>query len=112
MSDEEGVTPFEVVLDATPGRVTLAPGKGALGTWRSRFWAGPGLRADCVLSLQSRDELVGKPESGGGYVSKHLSLLGGGKTCKGYARVANRTRGIRPSGMTTGAAGNVAMVEL
>jgi hypothetical protein len=76
------------------------------------LWAGPGLRADCVLSLQSRDELVGKPESGGVYVRKHLSLLGGGKTCEGYARVANRTRGIRPSGMTTGAAGNVAMVEL
>ena len=27
--------PFEVVLDATLTRVTLVPGKGALGTWRS-----------------------------------------------------------------------------
>ena len=34
-SDEEGVTPFEVVLDVTLTRVTLVSGKGALGTWRS-----------------------------------------------------------------------------
>jgi hypothetical protein len=27
--------PFEVTLDATLTRVTLVPGKGALGTWRS-----------------------------------------------------------------------------
>ncbi len=35
MSDEEGVTPFEVVLNATLARVMLVPGKGALGTWQS-----------------------------------------------------------------------------
>ena len=29
--------PFEVVLDATLARVTLVPGKGALGTWRSWY---------------------------------------------------------------------------
>ena len=34
MSDDEGVTPFEVARDATPGSVTPAAGKGALGTWR------------------------------------------------------------------------------
>lgn len=28
--------PFEVVLDATLTRVTLVPGKGALGTWQSQ----------------------------------------------------------------------------
>jgi hypothetical protein len=31
--------PFEVVLDATLARVTLVPGKGALGTWRSYIWS-------------------------------------------------------------------------
>lgn len=36
MSDEEGVMPFEVVLDATLTRVTLVPGKGALGTCQSQ----------------------------------------------------------------------------
>ena len=36
MSDEEGVTPFEVVLDATPAEVTPEPGNEALGTWRSQ----------------------------------------------------------------------------
>ena len=28
---------FEVVLDATRSQVTLVPGKGALGTWRSYY---------------------------------------------------------------------------
>jgi hypothetical protein len=37
MSDEEGVMPFEVVLDTTLTRVTLVTGKGALGTWRSQY---------------------------------------------------------------------------
>jgi hypothetical protein len=37
MSYEEGVMPFEVVLDATLARVTLVSGKGALGTWRSNY---------------------------------------------------------------------------
>jgi hypothetical protein len=32
MSEEEGVTPFEVVVNATLTRVTLGSGKGALGT--------------------------------------------------------------------------------
>jgi len=32
MSDEDGVTPFEVVVNATLTRVTLGSGKGALGT--------------------------------------------------------------------------------
>ena len=36
MSREGGVTPFEMVHDTTLKRVTLATGKGALGTWRSR----------------------------------------------------------------------------
>jgi hypothetical protein len=35
MSDEERVTPFEAVHDTVPAEVTLLPGKGALGTWRS-----------------------------------------------------------------------------
>jgi hypothetical protein len=29
--------PFEVVLDTTLARVTLVPGKGALGIWRSEY---------------------------------------------------------------------------
>ena len=39
MSNEEGVTPFEVVHDTTPAEVTPEPGKEALGTWR--FQGGP-----------------------------------------------------------------------
>ena len=40
MSDEGGVAPSDVVLDAAPQEVTPAAGKGALGTWRAV--AGPG----------------------------------------------------------------------
>jgi hypothetical protein len=32
MSDEEGVTTFDAVLDIAPSQVTPATGKGALGT--------------------------------------------------------------------------------
>ena len=33
MSDDEGVTLFQVTLDVTPREVTLQEGKGALGAW-------------------------------------------------------------------------------
>ena len=42
------------------------------------------------------------------YVSEHLSLRGTGKAAM-KVMVANRTREIRPSGMTWGACGNVGM---
>jgi hypothetical protein len=35
MSNEERVMPFEAMQDIAPAEVTLLPGKGALGTWRS-----------------------------------------------------------------------------
>jgi hypothetical protein len=43
MSDEEGVTPFEMALDVIPVEVTPQRGKGALGTWRSGTEATAGL---------------------------------------------------------------------
>jgi len=43
----------------------------------------------------------------GVYVSRHLSFSATGKAARGHAVVANRTREIRPSGMTPGACGNV-----
>ena len=36
---------FEVALDATLPRVTLVTGKGALGTWRSRYGNGVSRRS-------------------------------------------------------------------
>jgi hypothetical protein len=33
MSDDEGVTPFQVTSDVTPREVTPQEGKGALGAW-------------------------------------------------------------------------------
>jgi hypothetical protein len=37
MSDDEGVTPFQVTFDVTPRRVTPEEGKGALGAWWTSF---------------------------------------------------------------------------
>ena len=54
-------------------------------------------------------ELWGKPGMSGVYASQRLSLGVSGKACQGHAKVANRTREIRPSGMKTGASGNVTM---
>ena len=57
MSDDEGVTPFEVVLDITPVEVTPEPGKGALGTWRTQggprtqSWEKPTLEAASSLEV-------------------------------------------------------------
>jgi hypothetical protein len=43
----------------------------------------------------------------GVHVSRHLSFGRLRKAIREYAMVANRTREIRPSGMTPGACGNV-----
>jgi len=54
-----------------------------------------------------------KPVAQGVYVGQRLSFGDPGKArLQTVAKVANRTREIRPSGMKTGARGNVAMVEL
>ena len=52
-------------------------------------------------------ELRSKPGERGVYVCQRLSLSPPGKASQRDARVANRTREIRPSGMKTGARGNV-----
>ena len=48
-----------------------------------------------------------KPGVVGVYVSRHLNFTTIGKAAREDAMVANRTREIRPSGMTPGACGNV-----
>ena len=53
-----------------------------------------------------------EPDGQGAYVSQRLSLSTSGKAPRGKARVANRTREIRPSGMKTGARGNVTHGEI
>jgi hypothetical protein len=114
MSDDEGVTPFEVARDATPGSVTPAAGKGALGTWRpqdgprtqSRGEPDPRRR-----SVDTRGELAREPSEVGAYASRRLNLTAGGKARRGKP-------GSEPdSGKPTvrdrrGAWGNVTMVEL
>jgi hypothetical protein len=50
MSNEEGVIPFEVVLEATPYEVTPRRGKEALGTWRISYVT-PGKDLDPAKSV-------------------------------------------------------------
>jgi hypothetical protein len=52
--------PFEVVRDTTLARVTLATGKGALGTWRSPDGQRRGSEEPSL-----KDEPGGKPTRGG-----------------------------------------------
>jgi hypothetical protein len=52
--------PFEVVRDTTLARVTLATGKGALGTWRS-----PDGQRRVSEEPSLKDEPGGKPTRGG-----------------------------------------------
>jgi hypothetical protein len=52
-------------------------------------------------------EMRSQPSGRGVYVCQRLSFSLLGKAPRGNARVANRTREIRPSGMKTGARGNV-----
>ena len=74
--------PFEVVQDTTLKQVTLATGKGALGTWRS-----PDGQRRVSEEPSSKDEPEGKPRPGGVYASQRLSLSGIGKTSRGKAKV-------------------------
>jgi len=60
----------------------------------------------CVGKGRARIELDSKPVKLGVYVGERLSLRGTGKAAM-IVMVANRTREIRPSGMTWGACGNV-----
>ena len=55
----------------------------------------------------ARDEPGDEPLMGGVYASQRLNLVVMREGRQGRARVANRTREIRPSGMTEGACGNV-----
>ena len=67
MSEEGGVTPFEVVHDTTLEQVTLVTGKGALGTWRSQ-------NGQRRMSEEPflKDEPGGKPKMGRGVCVRAL----------------------------------------
>ncbi len=95
--------PFEVVQDITLKQVTLATGKGALGTWRS-----PGSQRRVSEEPSLKDEPGGKPKREGVYASQRLSLARLGKASRG------KPRSEPDSGNPTvrdrrGASGNVAM---
>ena len=70
--------PVEVVLDATLTRVTLVPGKGALGTWRSP--CGQRRKSE---EPRVKDESRGQPQWVGVYASERLSLTCLGKASRG-----------------------------
>jgi len=88
-------------------------GSASKGQRGSRRRAGSGEVAErSIDSEQSGHRLVAvelrsKPGERGVYVCQRLSLRLPGKASQGQARVANRTREIRPSGMKKEARGNV-----
>jgi len=89
-----------------------------MGQRGSRRLAGIGATSVRTQSLEqpvtcgAGVESSSKPGGSGAYACQRLSFGPSGKARWGQAKVANRTREIRPSGMKTGARGNVAMVEL
>ena len=117
MSDDEGVTPFQVAFEAARRQVTPVPLAKRLSDLAGTSvemdtLSGLGLRALHRPLQYLRAELSLKPDVAGAYVRQHLNLASLWEGVSGYARPANRNREIRPSGMTTGALGNVAGVRV
>jgi hypothetical protein len=102
--------------NALPGGLRGHPRRGntSRGQRGSRHLAGIGAAPVGTLSpiqpvrVCVRVEPSSKPERSGVYAGQSLSFGLSGKARWGQAKVANRTREIRPSGMKTGARGNVA----
>ena len=92
-SEEDGVTPVEVMRDITPGRVTPEPGKGALGTWRSVN--GVAIRTLSRISrvIYRTDEHEGKPVMSGAYACQSLSFAMTREGFRGTSHGQNRIWG-------------------
>ncbi len=84
MSDDEEVTLLQAARDAAPVRVAPVPGKGALGTWRSR--GGAWTQGQGKPTPEAGTSPMGKPMAPGVYVSQHLSLAAVGKASGGKPR--------------------------
>jgi hypothetical protein len=79
MSEDEGVTPFEVAGNATPQEVTPGEGKGALGAWWvSCDGSGKGHRAHKPVAHSDTESEI-KPVAPGVYVGQRLSFGVAGK---------------------------------
>ena len=102
--------------NALPGGPRGHPRRGhsSKGQRGSRHLAGIGATPVGTLSpihpvrVCARVEPSSKPERSGAYAGQSLSFGPSGKARWGKAKVANRTREIRPFGMKAGARGNVA----
>ena len=109
MSDDEGVTPDEVVAHITPELVTPRLGKGTLGTWRSP--ATPGLRAGVCLAAKLG--LTCKQTAHEGRMRvRRLTLSRSREGLRAISRGQNRTRESRPSGIAGGSWETWQMAEL
>ena len=89
--------PSEVVPDATLTRVTPVPGKGALGTWRSR----DGQRRKPEEPCSLRTSLGVNRSRPGWYASQRLASSAAGRPSE-ESQGQNRNREIRPSGIVGG----------
>jgi len=109
MSDDEGVTPDEVVAHITPALVTPRLGKGTLGTWRSP--ATPGLRAGVCLAAKLG--LTCKQTAHEGRMRvRRLTLSRSREGLRAISRGQNRTRENRPSGIAGGSWETWQMAEI
>jgi len=100
--------PSQVAYEATPRPVTPDEGKGALGAWWTSYTAPERDTEPTNLGARSDVEPWSKPVVQGVYVGQHLSFGNTGKApWQTVAKVANRTREIRLSGMRRGACGTV-----
>ena len=109
MSDDEGVTPDEVVAHITPELVTPALGKGTLGTWRSP--ATPGLRAGVCLAAKLGLTCQQTAHEGRMRV-RRLTLSRSREGLRAISRGQNRTRENRPSGIAGGSWETWQMAEI
>jgi hypothetical protein len=87
--------------DVSPMAVTPAGGEGTLDTWRFHWQRGARHRADDHRRMWW-NEGCGQTTKDGAYANQRLNLAADGKAHRRQAKVSNRTREIRPSGIIGG----------
>jgi len=98
------VTPAEAVLDTAAVQVTPAQRKGALGKWRALSSLGHHLDSEPGSGVEFKGcRAGGITTHPRGACGRALKLRGGWEGPLGKAAAANRTREIRPSGLSPAA---------
>ena len=99
--------PAEVAVNAIPGKVTPGQGEGALGHDGSTAPPTQDTEPECVGQRILSIERCRKPRVGWVHVSENLNRRTRGKAASGKSWSPTGSWEIRPTGMITGASGNV-----